>query len=205
MNRSRGAGRIWNGKFTPATRLSWTLSGLHTSMAGPTATILLAKDLTPAQVRLLGDTIHSISDIVCGDDFSVITTRPIGGDAEFAARPFVSSSGRIGDPLAFAYTESELNQIRDLMGVSPIVSLTFAAMCNDQIDHEILARLCCYTAKKLDGIVDLNGTIACDTDEQSGLYEIEYQNHLYQIVSRQICRSDFLASYISHHDFRMVK
>lgn len=174
-------------------------------MAGPTATILLPNELTAAQADFLGDTIHSISDEVCGADFSVITTRPIGGTDDFASRPFVSSTGRNGDPLTFGLTESELSQIRELLSITPTVTLTFAAMCNDQIEHEILARLCAYLAAEFDGVVDLNGPINCDSAEQAGLYSIEYQNHLYQAVSRHICRPEFLVSYVSHEEFRLVE
>jgi len=174
-------------------------------MAGPTATILLSNDMKPAQVGFLADTIHSISDVVCGDAFFVITTRPIGGTDDFPARPFISSGGRIDNPLTFGYTTSELSQIGELLSATPIASLTFSAMCNDRIDHEILARLCAHVGKKLDGVVDLNGTIAFDCDEQIGLYSIEYHNHLYQTVSRHICHPDFLTSFITHPEFRMVK
>ena len=174
-------------------------------MAGPTATILVANDLTPTQIRFLGDTIHSISSDVCGDDFSVTTTRPIGGSRELVGRPFVSSSGRLGNPLTFGYADSELQQISRLLYVAPIVSLTFSAMCNDQLDHIILARLCSHIAIEFGGVVDLNGNVECDANEHAGLHTIDCQNYLHQTTSRHICRPEFLADYLTHGGFRMVK
>ena len=174
-------------------------------MAGPTATVLLANELTRAQSHFLGDVIHAISDHVSGDDFYVITTRPIGGTADFASRPFVSSFGRSGDALTFDYSESELEQFEDLLNFSPTVALSFAAMCNDRLDHEILARLCCHVATKFNGLVDLHGAINCDPATHSGIYKISYTNHLYQSAFRHVCHPGFLATYLTHDAFRMVK
>jgi len=174
-------------------------------MAGPTVTILLPDVLTPAQAETLGHVIHAVSDTVCGDDFSVISTIPIGGSASFEGRPFVCVIGVHGQPLSFDYSDDELEQIHSVFEIRPTCAITFAAMCNQQIDHEILARLAQTVAIKLDGFIDLNGRIELDAKDHDGLHPIRYTNSLYANTTRHCCTPDFLARYMTFEFFRMIK
>ncbi len=174
-------------------------------MAGPTVTILLPDVLAPVQAETLGRIIHAVSDTVCGDDFSVTSTTPIGGSGSFAGRPFVCTIGVHGQPLTFDYSDGELEQIHAIFGIRPTCAITFAAMCNQHIDHEILARLAQTIAIKLDGFIDLNGRIELDANDHDGLHQIRYTNSPHAEVIRHCCTPDFLARYMTFKHFRMVK
>lgn len=150
-------------------------------MSGPTVTILLSDVLTPAQSETLGHVIHAVSDNVCGDDFSVTSTLPIGSSASFAGRPFVCTIGVHGQPLSFDYSDDELEQLHSIFEIRPTCAITFVAMCNQQIDHGILARLAQTVAIKL------------DANDHDGLHQIRYTNSLYADVIRHCCTPGFLA------------
>ncbi len=173
-------------------------------MAGPTVTVLLSHELTPAQADFLGNVIHATSDDVCGDDFFVTSTVPIGGSKSFGARPFICSVACDRKPLSFGYSADELAQISDAFGVTPTSSITFAAMCNDPIDHEILARLARHIAAEFNGVIDLNGEIPLDADDHAGLHVIQYEC-LYKTANRHCCTPEFLDKYITHECFHMVQ
>jgi Family of unknown function (DUF6368) len=174
-------------------------------MAGPTVTILLPDPLGPLQAETLGQIIHAVSDTVCGDDFSVTSTIAIGGSGSFEGRPFVCTIGVHGQTLSFDYSDDELEQIHAIFGIRPTCAITFAAMCNQHIDHEIAGRLAHTIAIKLDGFIDLNGRIELDVNDHDGLHQIRYTHSLYAEVIRHCCTPDSLARYMTFKHFRMVK
>ena len=173
-------------------------------MAGPTATVLLSGQLTPIQAGILGDVIHAVSDVVCGDDFWVTSTDAIGASKSFPGRPFICSVACDTHPISFGYSTGDQDEIEALLGIRPRCAITLAAMCNQPIDHEILARLARHIGAELNGIIDLNGEISLDAADHDGLCCISRECE-YVTASHHYCTPEFLARYIEHEHFRMVK
>lgn len=114
-------------------------------MAGPGASILLPDSLSEVRATEVRAEILRTAEKVEGNDFWI------------DGRPFIVWFGE-----EYPGELDELCEVGlpDVLGWKPNATLGFAAMCNGQEDHRILAELCVLFGRKLDGIIDLGGRIA---------------------------------------------
>ena len=111
-------------------------------MAGPVASVLLPAKLTDERVASIRDGIRRIADSVTGSDFWV------------NQRPFILI---VGPEYPEEMSEVRANGLPELLGWSPEDVVTFAAMCNGDEDHRVLAQLCIELAEKEAGVIDFGG------------------------------------------------
>ena len=113
-----------------------------------------------------------------------------------------------------------------IIGFKHSFQLELAAMCNDKIDHQLLAELCIVFAKMFDGLINLNGAITPPQNEVKNKLKnypyvsaeeaIAYSNTISGInhIVRygtdnewfvQIIDVEYLQNWLLHKDFRMIK
>jgi hypothetical protein len=167
-------------------------------MAGPVASVLLRLTLTQERMVGLRRGIAQSADTMNGHDFWV------------NRRPFILSMGP-------EYPE-EISEISDaglslVLGWRPEDLVRFAAMCNGDEDHRLLAALCIQLAEQEEGIIDFGGYLpvgpnlddatpenAVRVENPAGLRGVLLATSLshYGDVS-------FTRSWLQHPRFHMVK
>lgn len=167
-------------------------------MAGPVASVLVRVKLTDEQATSLRDGIRRIADSVNGSDFWL------------KQRPFILM---VGPEYPGAMSEVLENGLPELLGWLPEDVVTFAAMCNGEEDHRLLAQLCIDLAEKHAGIVDFGGHLSIDprarNHEPGKAVRIENPSGVLGTLFATSCSHygdvAFVRSWLRHADFRMVK
>jgi Family of unknown function (DUF6368) len=125
-------------------------------MAGPVATVLI-----PPHENIRGRVdvvLREVADIIEGDDIW-IDKRPFIASLRSrnsAKRPPEGKNSAKGPPEGTQEVDAEL---APLLGWAPAMGLSLSAMCNDDVDHRLLAGLCVRFAELFGGIVELHGTL----------------------------------------------
>ena len=109
-------------------------------MAGPTSSVLLRNIPDEIQKGQIYNVLDKISSHREGNDFWVNDTSSIDGTSKTDGRPFGISFNQINEK-DYDYDEVELMQIEEFAGFAPKFDLGFFAMCNREIDHQILGEL----------------------------------------------------------------
>ncbi|PHR98978.1 MAG: hypothetical protein COA78_25505 [Blastopirellula sp.] len=156
-------------------------------MAGPTASVIIREPLSAEQRSKVADLVSSKASQVEGMDFWVND------------RPFLWS---IGEDYPGELAEEDLSE---LIGWQPQDQVIFAAMCNDQVDHRILAELCIEVARLLDGLVDFGGWLGdLEPSDVGQLWASPYESISGPVFSH-LGTPEFLAWWLKQPNFRMVK
>lgn len=186
-------------------------------MGGPGASILLRSAPSADDRSRFEADLAEIASSIEGSYFW------LGDDHPFL---FTLDDGR--DPYAIEPEEfsRELESIAKsglptLLGWRPQGILMFAAMCNRDRDHELLAELCIRYAEQLDGLVDYHGALALGPDlsgpspapprridAPSGLPGVLYAATYRAVEGYGTCHySDaaFLRAFLHDPRFRMIK
>jgi len=165
-------------------------------MAGPGCSVLLlspcsAQDLIEELVGITGNTTHE-------HGYQINNTYPIGGTYKGDGRPYVWDQ-ESRDPV-------ELALIAEAFGETPQQEVHLAAMCNADIDHQILAEMALWIADKASGWVDLGGCVDLPRTALTGrIVRIPYETAAgpwaeYMVMDRVAFRA-----WVSCPMFRMVK
>jgi len=133
-----------------------------------------------------------------------------GSDFWLKQRPFMLI---VGPEYPEAMSEVLENGLPELLGWPPGDVVTFAAMCNGDEDHRLLARLCIDLAEKHAGIVDFGGHLSIHPRAENGepgkAARAENPAGLVGTLFATSCSHygdvAFARSWLQHADFRMVK
>ncbi len=162
-------------------------------MAGPTASVLMMKKIDSQVSDEIIDYLNSTAEDVKGNDFWI------------NGRPFFYS---IGEELGGELREQSIVQIPEYSGKTPVDILVFAAMCNDDCDHNKLADLCLYFGEKFNGLIDFHGDIRIRPDHQKHydglLFQLEDDRGTH-IAFSHVGDTEFLRWFIQQPNFRMIK
>lgn len=116
-----------------------------------------------------------------------------------AGRPFIWGTG---EEYPGELSEKDLSR---LIGWQPEDQVTFAAMCNDKVDHRILAELCIEIGHLLEGVVDFGGWLGDDIAPKIGqMWASPYESVSGPRFSH-LGTPEFLAWWLKQPGFRMVK
>jgi len=167
-------------------------------MAGPVASVLVQAKLTDERVTSLRDGIQRIADSVNGSDFWL------------KQRPFILI---VGPEYPGEMSEVLENGLPELLGWSPEDIVTFAAMCNGDEDHRLLAQLCIDLAEMHAGIIDFGGHLSIgprpESDQPGKAVRVENPAGVVGTLFATSCSHygdvAFARSWLQHADFRMVK
>ena len=165
-------------------------------MAGPTCSVLFplhysAQDLIEELVGLTGRRIKR-------DAYWVENTHAIGGTYKGDARPYVWG-GEESDP-------RELALIAEGFGVTPEQEIGLAAMCNAQVDHQILGEMALWVADKTSGAVALGGCVKLPEAGLPGrILRIPYETAAGPEAHSMVMDRVAFRAWISCPIFRMVK
>lgn len=113
-------------------------------MAGPAASVLLPAALDSEGERRVRTEIERVAERLEGNDFWV------------DGRPFFLSFGEDYDG---EFDDLGEECLADVLGWRPHGAVGFAAMCNSDIDHRLLAQLCIRFAQLLGGVIDFGGEL----------------------------------------------
>jgi hypothetical protein len=163
-------------------------------MAGPVASVLLPSKMSVERVAALRTGISRIADDVQGDDFWV------------DQRPFILT---VGPEYPEAISEILDAGLPEVLGWSPEDVVSFAAMCNDDQDHRLLARLCIDLAEAEGGVIDFGGRLAISPQLDDKPVRVENPGGVTGVLfvtARSHYGDAALArSWLRHASFRMVK
>jgi hypothetical protein len=104
----------------------------------------------------------------------------------------------------------ERQDIAEKLNDKPAAFINIAAMCNDKIDHHLLAELALEINKIVGGLINLHGKILDATPEETqnypgNIYEIRYEMDYGQTNYYNICDAEWLRNWTQHPDFRLIK
>ncbi len=175
-------------------------------MAGPTSSILIKNIPDEYEIGKVYNIIDSISIERKGNNFSVNSTKKIGGHIESVGQPFGIKKHEI-NPDYYEYTNEEVEYISNIIGFQPKFDIGFYAMCNGAIDHKILGELTCYVAKEFEGIIDFRGNIEVETQEnfQGKLFKVPYIGGAGTEFYYHICNIEFMEWWLEDYRFHMIK
>jgi hypothetical protein len=156
-------------------------------MAGPTASVVVRESLPADQRARIVDFISSKATRVEGDSFWV------------ASRPFLWSTG---EEYPGQLSEEDLS---GLIGWQPKDQVIFAAMCNDEVDHRVLAELCIDVGYLLDGVVDFGGWLGDDITPKIGQIWTSPYASVSGPAFSHLGTPEFLEWWLEQPAFRMVK
>jgi len=159
-------------------------------MAGPTASILVQRQVSEEQAALMRNKIAEMSNHIEGDDFWI------------EERPFLLIMGPEYEDELAEYSE---DGFEELLGWLPTDIVSIAAMCNDQIDHVLLGKLCLRLGKVLEGIIDFGGQLPTDGHKHQGLYAMPYTAAAGHECVSHVGTLKFLEWWIAQPNFGMVK
>ncbi|WP_438038266.1 DUF6368 family protein [Sorangium sp. So ce128] len=162
------------------------------------ASVLLPSKMSAERVTALRSAISRIADDVRGDDFWV------------DRRPFILT---VGPEYPEAISEVLEAGLPKVLGWSPEDVVSFAAMCNDDEDHRLLARLCIDLAEAEGGVIDFGGSLAIGL-QLDGLQDdkpVRIENPggvtgvLFVTARSHYGDAALARSWLRHASFRMVK
>jgi hypothetical protein len=113
-------------------------------MGGPGASIILREKLDSLRVERVLEVLGHLGARRTGTEFTI------------DERPFVVW---FGEEYLGELREREEGGLPELLGWRPADSVGFAAMCNEQVDHQLVAEICAEVAERLGGIIDFGGPI----------------------------------------------
>lgn len=181
-------------------------------MAGPCAAVVLPECTSDSLRCKIDAWVDAISELRKASDFWVTDSSSIGGSYQGRGRPFFFRLTDIDAAPADEWCDpnaEELAQVANEFGFEPKSSVSFCAMCNDACDHQVLAELCLATAKALGGVIDFDGTISSPDYALDGLpgrlRAVFFDRRSPGSGFSHYCDADFLAAWIQHPAFRMVK
>jgi hypothetical protein len=136
-------------------------------------------------------------------DFWISNGRLLGVDCCDRGRPFILV---LGDSLS----AGKINSVTSACAWAPKDQIGFAAMCNSDIDHILLAHLCLYFSEKFSGVVDFGGDLRHYTSDEGILTDVGVCATTYTSDAGESCVSyllfpNGLRRWCQHPDFRMVK
>lgn len=175
-------------------------------MAGPTASILFNQIPSDIIWMKIEKIIKSISSHVEGNDFWVISTKPIQGNiSTLKGRPFSLEKRKI-DSNYYEYSKNQISLIADLTGFYPKFDLGIYAMVNTKNDHKILGELILYIADKFNGLIDFGGQLSNPPMNLKGkIWEIPYESSEKIIGIFHLADPDFLRQWLKNSKFEMIK
>ena len=173
-------------------------------MAGPTASILVP---SPAyQSRVCSLLSARFPDL----EANPIPLDNVAFDGWITKRPFFVDCG-------WAYKREiedfDFDGFQKGFGWSPVDQVTIAAMCNDDIDHRLLAQICVAIAEEFHGAVNFGGRPFSLTDDiiksLSGkpIALAAFDGGVLKNPELSVCFADstFVSEWLHHPSFRMVK
>jgi hypothetical protein len=165
-------------------------------MAGPTCSMLSP---IPYSVDDLIEELVGFTNIRREKDCHWIgNTQAIGGTYKGDGRPFIW----VREPT----DPGDLATIAEVLQVTPAQEVGLAAMCNQEIDHQILGEMALWIAEKTSGFVDLGGCVELPPTGWPGrVARIPYDTASgfeaeYMVMDRVAFRA-----WVSCPTFRMVK
>ncbi|MEM6379227.1 MAG: DUF6368 family protein [Bacteroidota bacterium] len=175
-------------------------------MAGPTASILLETIPSEQTWIAIKKVIQRISDKVEGNDFWVRSTTFInGGIAVVDGRPFGLERHTI-DANHYEYSPQEISSIQEQTGFNPKFDLGLYAMCNQEVDHQILGELTLYLAETFSGMIDFGGQLPLESRNMRGnTWEIPYTTAEGETAVYTVADVAFMKDWRSSKLFRMIK
>jgi Family of unknown function (DUF6368) len=121
----------------------------------------------------------------------------------------------------------ESQDIAEKLDDNPVAFIGIAAMCNDKIDHYLLAELALEINKIVGGFIDLNGKIVPPSSERDKngrfidstpeeiqafvsqingkIHEIHYEMDYEQTNYYHICDAEWLRNWTQHSEFNLIK
>jgi hypothetical protein len=107
--------------------------------------------------------------------------------------------------MASAKSQLSEEDVSGLIGWQPKDQVIFAAMCNDEVDHRVLADLCIDVGYLLDGVVDFGGWLGDDITPKIGqIWTSPYASASGPAFSH-LGTPEFLEWWLEQPAFRMVK
>ena len=155
-------------------------------MAGPIASVIAREPLSAAQLGSVADFIASKAARVEGDSFWV------------SGRPFIWIAG---EEYPGQLSEVDLSEV---IGWQPKGQVILIAMCNDKVDHRILADLCIEVALLLDGIIDFEGWLGDVTPKIGQIWKSTYESVPGTAFSH-LGTPEFLRWWLEQPGFHMIK
>lgn len=159
-------------------------------MSGPCASIITKNNISEINLVNLKNLINQTSTEAKGNDFWV------------NERPFIIDYTRRHNEFP-DYIE---NGFVELTGWEPGDMISLCAMCNDQVDHKILADLCINILTILEGVIDFGGPLDIDDNNIAGiLYKLSYRTVYGTISWSHIGDISFLKHWKDCQNFKMIK
>jgi len=181
-------------------------------VAGPCAEVFLPTCTSNSLLDQIKAWIDAVSDLHDGLDFWVTNSDPIGGSYKGEGRPFFFRLSDIDIAPPDEWCEpnaEEIVQVANEFGFQPKSRVSFCAMCNDQCDNQVLAELCSLVAKELGGVINFHGPVPFDIRALEGLpgvlRPIFFDSKHPDDGFSHHCDAEFLAGWLRHPAFRMVK
>jgi hypothetical protein len=194
-------------------------------MGGPAAGVLLRDDLTDGQIADVRTWLSVVADVNqdCGStnlgngwEFRPNWPADLGEEPEGGRCPGSIQLYRIDAAEAVSgasfLSPADWQQYGSALGWVPACELSIAIYCNRRRDHQILAWLCVELAKRLDGMIDLDGPMPIPPEKMwldCGLrgraIPVVYAIDESRSAKVHVVDADFLRSWMSHPDFHMVK
>jgi len=113
-------------------------------MAGPGASVILREQLDSLRAEQVLEVLDHLGARRTGTDFTI------------DERPFIVW---FGEEYEGELRDRKEGGLSELLGWRPVDSVGFAANCNGELDHRLLAEICVGVAERLGGIIDFGGTI----------------------------------------------
>ena len=99
--------------------------------------------------------------------------------------------------------DDEFQSLGTVLGFVPQSRVSFAAMSNQSVDHEILGRLCSRLARSVNGIIDLHGRLVL-AEQVDGLFQVPFPS-VSGVALYHYCTSDFMDWWLMQERFRLIK
>jgi hypothetical protein len=165
-------------------------------MAGPTCSVL--SPLPCSAPDLIEDLVGLTASMREKESFWVENTHAIGGTYKGDGRPFVWFQER-REP-------GDLAKIAGISRVTPAQEIGLAAMCNQDIDHQILGEMALWIVEKTCGFVDLEGCVELPPTGLPGwTARIPYETASGREAEYMVMDRVAFRAWVSCPTFRMVK
>jgi hypothetical protein len=182
-------------------------------MAGPVASLLLRQPLTEDQLKDLEGWLNEVGRITGVDnppderysaDFVFTNFSPLVTDP---ANPSCTFLLDLIDPFTneeFRYEDGEKESLQEKLGFVPKELILVSAMCNQPLDHRLLAHLLIELAGKFGAdLMDLHGELNNRPDLPGKIIEIPSAEHPGFVPI--IVDVEFLKNWLNHPNFHMIK
>ncbi|MDJ1503692.1 DUF6368 family protein [Xanthocytophaga agilis] len=200
-------------------------------MAGASATILIDREWTSSEQKILDDMLSKTAIIIEDNNYFVVNnTFAIGGKQHEEYQSFTYTIFNINDEAS--YSSDECNQINEVFHSIPVTAIDFSAVTS-RTNVRMLGEIVLYIANKLNGIIDFGGELLPEKayKENDFWWIIEKANwneveHYYTEMIREIpgtiicihyhtegnrhwvyniCDVLFMKSWLDHPEFQLIK